>query len=312
MRKEILEWKMRSRRLFAMILTCVFVAVMTGCGKSSAKGNVKEAENEVEEMEVLPTKNLNKVDYESYFEGLNGCAVFYDMKASKYYIYNEEMCLTQDSPCSTFKIIATLIGAHEKVLTGIYTKMDYDGTDYGSEAWNQNLGLKDAFRASCVWYFRKVIDKVGQEKVQKYVDNLKFGNCDISKWYGNEDRDPEDLNGFWLDSTLKISPLEWVDVLASIWSGKTEFNKQDIDLLKNIMNIQDTIGLVIYGKTGTGKPDKEGKVKNGWYVGKFEVKDRPYFFALHLTEPASEKISGPKAQEITRNIIANEYLEEKE
>lgn len=312
------EYKMREKKLkYLLLMVCMFAFCVTSCGKKSGGENQQVSFQEAVTEPAVTSQgsedvqsaqpDMEEVDYQKYFDNLNGGAVFYDVNANKYYIYNKEICERQDSPCSTFKIISTLMGLHEHVLTDMDTKMGYDGTVYPMDLWNKDLGLNDAFKASCVWYFRKVIDKVGQEKVKHYVDDLQFGNCDISAWNGTGEREPANLNGFWLGSSLKITAVEWVDVLNKIYNGSTEFSSSEVDILTNIMYTDDIGGAKIYGKTGTGGPDADGKVDNGWFVGKCDVQEKTYFFAVHLTEPASKDVSGPKAQMIASSIIQNEF-----
>lgn len=80
-----------------------------------------------------------------------------------YYIYNTSTLNYHRSPLSTFKIVATLIGLRNGVIQDENSTMSYNGTDYGVEAWNRNLNLKEAMASSCVWYFRQLIDAVGEE-----------------------------------------------------------------------------------------------------------------------------------------------------
>lgn len=104
-----------------------------------------------------PTTEI--VDYERYFNQIEGCAVFYDVNNESYYIYNEELSLRQISPCSTFKIISGLVGLDQEVIASEASTMGYDGTLYKREGWNQDLSFREAFQNSCVWYFRKVINR---------------------------------------------------------------------------------------------------------------------------------------------------------
>ena len=55
-----------------------------------------------------------------------------------------------------------------------------------------------------VMQFREVIDLVGRDKMQEELKNLQYGNCDISEWNGSNINPLENLNDFWLDSSLKI------------------------------------------------------------------------------------------------------------
>ena len=58
--------------------------------------------------------------------------------------------------------------------------MNYNGVEYPLDAWNENLSLEQAFKASCVWYFRQVIDAVSKNEVEKEFKDISYGNCDIS------------------------------------------------------------------------------------------------------------------------------------
>ncbi len=192
------------------------------------------------------------------------------------------------------------MGLENGVIHSVESTMDYDGTTYPIDTWNKDLGLKDAFQASCIWYFRKVIDQVGQDEVQKEIDELQYGNCDINEWEGSTINPLPDLNGFWLESSLKITPKEQVETLANIFNGETKYSEQNIEILKEIMLV-DKIGSVsIYGKTGSGKSN------NAWFVGMIEKDTQRYYLAIHLNDENSKEVSGPKAKEIALNII-NEY-----
>lgn len=48
-------------------------------------------------------------DWSEVFNGLNGTAVIYDAAGGRYTIYNQEQATTRRPPCSTFKIISSLI-----------------------------------------------------------------------------------------------------------------------------------------------------------------------------------------------------------
>jgi bla regulator protein BlaR1 len=176
--------------------------------------------------------------------------------------------------------------------------MNYSGQIYPVAAWNQNLPLKDAFQKSCIWYFRQVIDMVGKDAVQRELTSLHYGNCDISKWEGSNTNPLPDLNGFWLDSSLKISPIEQVGILQDIFEGNTEFSAEHIALLKNLMLVQDSDGVEIYGKTGSGV------YGNAWFVGFCECESQRYYFAVYL-EDKNNEVSGAVAKGIAMKIAAD-------
>jgi bla regulator protein BlaR1 len=300
-----------------VILVCLCLAC---CNKASdnnkdkqltnittvASATILASANETEVTEAL--SNINEVDYSECFDGFEGGAVFFNSDTNVYRMYNKALCEKRTSPCSTFKIVATIMGLENGVIKSVDSTMGYDGTVFSTRTWNKDLCLKEAFQESCVWYFRKVIDQVGKSEVQKGLVKLQYGNCDISQWEGSGINSSPKLNGFWLESSLEISPKEQVKVLADIFNGKTDFSKQNIEILKEVMLTHKNEKVSIYGKTGTGKNVKTGNRDNGWFVGMAENSDERYYFAVHLTDETKE-VSGVKAKEIALNIINRYYVE---
>lgn len=62
-------------------------------------------------------------------------------------------------------------------------------------------------------YYRQVVDDIGKDMMQKELDKLQYGNCDISDWEGrlNTNNNNRALTGFWIQSSLLISPKEQVE-----------------------------------------------------------------------------------------------------
>lgn len=184
--------------------------------------------------------------------------------------------------------------------------MGYDGTEYPNKNWNKNLSLEEAFKESCVWYYKKLIDKVDAKSVQNILDDLKYGNCDISEWEGDLKNGKGHLNGFWLESSLQISPKEQVQTMAKIFEGDTNFKKEHINILRDIMKIDiNDKNINVYGKTGTGFDEKNKRV-DAWFVGMLEREGDTYYFAIK-SDDSNKEITGPKVKEIAINIIKKYY-----
>jgi bla regulator protein blaR1 len=284
-----------------IIMICI---QMIGCNNQNVKLNNKSVDNKESIITSVTSDNstTKAVDYSEDFSGIEGGAIFYNNDKKEYQVYNEELCEKEVSPCSSFKIISTLIGLKKCILTSAETKMNYNGTKYSIEAWNKDLNLKEAFQASCVWYFRSVIDKVGQDSMLEELNKIHYGNCDISEWRGGNINSLPELNGFWLESSLKISPKEQVEVLSNIFNGKTDFSNENIETLKEIMLVDKNNNVSIYGKTGTGSKN------NAWFVGMIENGNEKYSFAVHLNDGKGKEISGQKAKEIALKIISKYYV----
>ena len=143
-------------------------------------------------------------------------------------IYNKELALTQRSPCSTFKIISSLIGLENGIIDPDNSVRPWSGEIFWNEDWNRDINFSDAFRTSCVWYFRQVTDDIGKVKMQNELNKLKYGNCDISDWEGklNTNNNNRALTGFWIESSLKISPKEQVEVMERIFGTDSTYSER--------------------------------------------------------------------------------------
>ncbi|MCJ0223857.1 CDD family class D beta-lactamase [Clostridioides difficile] len=262
--------------------------------------------SKVENNDKNKKEKINMVDYSDCFEGISGGAIFYNTKNKEYNIYNKELIETRRSPCSTFKIVSTLIGLEKGVINSKESVMGYDGTEYPNKNWNKNLSLEEAFKESCVWYYKKLINKVDAKSVQNILDDLKYGNCDISEWEGDLKNGKGHLNEFWLESSLQISPKEQVQTMAKIFEGDTNFKKEHINILRDIMKIDvNDKNINVYGKTGTGF-DEKNKCVDAWFVGMLEREGDTYYFAIK-SDDSNKEITGPKVKEIAINIIKKYY-----
>lgn len=238
-----------------------------------------------------------EIDLSDKFGEIKGCAVIYDPANDKYSVYNTSLCEKEASPYSTFKIISTLAGLNNGVIQTEQSTMNYSGEKYPSSEWNDDLSLEKAFQTSCIWYFRQIIDEVGHDEIQSELISLEYGNCDISEWDGSDINPMPDLNGFWLGSSLKISPLEQVQVLKKIFEGESIYSAEHVVTLKEIMSVSEGTRK-IYGKTGSG-PDGEA-----WFVGFAEENDTKKYFAVYLNDNTQpDKAAGSVAKEIALSIL---------
>lgn len=273
---------------------------ITVTGKE-AKGRVsfKKIPGERHTQQETPQEVKEKIiDLSEVFEGINGCAVIYLPAQEQYSFFNKDMCRKEESPYSTFKIISALSGLQNGVISDETSTMGYDRTEYGNPEWNGDLTLEEAFQKSCIWYFRKIIDSVGNDKMQEELNDLQYGNCDISQWSGSNINSMEKLNGFWLDSSLKISPLEQVEALEKIFEGQSHYKSGNIEILKKIMLVEESDIQRIYGKTGTGANGE------AWFVGFSELSGDRKYFAIYLDDKAQkEQVSGNKAKEIALEVL---------
>ena len=265
----------------------------------------EETDNSAEIIEVTP--EIVEADWSNYFNGLNGTAVVYDATNQQYTIYNRDLAVTQSSPCSTFKIISSLIALENGIIEPENSTRTWSGEIFWNEDWNKDIDFPEAFRTSCVWYYRQVIDDIGQDLIQRELDRLQYGNCDISDWEGrlNTNNSNRALTGFWIESSLLISPVEQVEVMERIFGDNSAYSEKTQAELKQVMLLPeiDSTDISIYGKTGMGKAN--GIVVDAWFTGFAESTTGKIYFCVRLGRNDGMNVSSSLAKEIAIKIVSD-------
>ncbi|WP_252254972.1 penicillin-binding transpeptidase domain-containing protein [Clostridium sp. ZBS12] len=316
---------------YLLEITLVFLILLTACSNNNAIDNNNktlderiidvETENsqynkeeqirDIEEDRQYTNeieKTILNVDFRKYFQEYEGCAVFYLSSSNTYKIYNAEIAQERRSPCSTFKIISTLAALENEVITNDNSKRYWSGEKFWNESWNKDMMLNEAFKTSCIWYYREIINEIGMKKMQSFVSNLGYGNEDISDWEGklNKNNNNRSLTGFWVESSLKISPLEQVDVLYRIFGEDSEYREENIETLLSVMELEDQQdNITVYGKTGYGR--LKSVSLDSWFIGLFESGNERGYFAVRLSETENPNVLSALAKEIALKIISENF-----
>ena len=289
--------------LFVWILACM----ITGCANHSAeeKPPAESSHNVESEKKNSTASETVEADWSEYFNGRNGTAVVYDPSNRRYTVYNQKLAETRGSPCSTFKIISSLIALENGIILPENSTRTWSGERFWNEDWNKDIDFREAFRTSCVWYFRQVIDDIGKDRMQKELEKLQYGNCDISDWEGklNTNNNNRALTGFWIESSLKISPKEQVEVMERIFGTDSTYSERTQNILKQVMLIseENNTEISIYGKTGMGKA--EGIVVDAWFTGFAETLEGNKYFCVYLGQSDAGNTSSTAAKEIAIQIL---------
>ncbi len=107
---------------FPALLLCLLL--LTGC---TARGGDAAAPTPAAPS-LPPSPTVETVELQETFQDASGCAVLYDAAADRYRVYREELCRTQASPWSTFKIVAALTGLQTGVLADTDAVRPWSGT----------------------------------------------------------------------------------------------------------------------------------------------------------------------------------------
>lgn len=215
-------------------------------------------------------------DFEKEFEGNTGTFVLLDGQTGETFIHNPERAKTRFSPNSTFKIPNSLIALDTKVVETPSAVLKWDEKKHPREthvmdSWAADMNIKDAFKMSCVWFYKEIAEKVGQERMKQYLKEFNYGNQDISGG----------LTQFWLTSSLKISANEQVRFLKDLHERKYKLSPSTYEQAENEIFIEEkTPEYILRSKTGTGRPGTDEF--RGWYVGYVTRGEKTWYFALNM------------------------------
>lgn len=236
-------------------------------------------------------KNITQLNLSSNFGDYTGSFVLYNQSADKWNIYNMEHASTRVSPNSTYKIYDALLGLESGIITPEHSTFTWNGEPYPFNSWEADQDLTSAIHNSVNWYFQAIDSQAGFEAVRTFLQTINYGNQNTGT----------NLNLYWTDFSLKISPIEQVELLQDFYQNNFHFDSKNIQAVKKALLLSTTSSGSLYGKTGTGRVN--GKDVNGWFIGYIETANNTYYFATNIQ--SSSGATGSQATEITESVLSN-------
>ncbi len=281
-RKENHRQKIQSRLAYILTITIffVFLPVLPTYASGQERYDFHEED-----------KAITYVDLSSDFNEYKGSFVLYDANNDAWTIYNKDAALEQITPNSTYKIYDALLGLESGIITPEYSKMTWNGENYPFDAWNSDQDLSSAMHSSVNWYFQNIDNIVGMDNVKSYLQEISYGNQQTSN----------DTALYWTDFSLKISPIEQVELLKKFYHNTFGFSNNNINAVKDAILIASTPDGTLSGKTGTGRVD--GQDTNGWFIGYIEKPGHVYYFATNIQ--GISNTTGSMATEISLSILSD-------
>lgn len=240
------------------------------------------------------SKNITSVDLSNYFGDDEGSFVLYDLEEDAWQIYNVEQAEKRISPDSTYKIYDALFALEEGIITPDNSFMAWDGRENPFSAWNTDQTLSSAMASSVNWYFQNLDTQLGSECLTAYFQKIGYGNSDVTG----------DISSYWMESSLKISPIEQVELLTKLYQNEFDFAPENIEAAKEAIQLSASSDTALYGKTGTGRVN--GEDINGWFVGSVEDGQHTYIFACNIQ--SDENATGSRASEIALSILSDQHI----
>ena len=234
-------------------------------------------------------KKVVSLDLSEEFQDYEGSFVLYDSVGKTWKIYGLARAQKRVAPDSTYKIYAALHGLEEGVISPEESEMEWDGRSCPFDEWEQDQDLASAMKNSVNWYFQRIDAGLGAGSVRKFLKKIHYGNGAVGR----------DLALYWTDQTLKISPVEQVELFRKLYEHMLPFSDENMDAVIDALYLGESDTGTLYGKTGTGQVDH--KNVNGWFTGCLETSGNVYYFAVNIQ--SDEGASGSRAAEITRKIL---------
>lgn len=277
----------RNSRLRLMKSIALFVATALFVSMQMPFFTLASADEDYYDIkdQKITTEGLN---LNTYFDGGEGTIVLTSLKDKQYHIYNKNKSRLRVSPDSTYKIYSALISLEENSITPDDSSIKWSGEPNEYKEWNRDQTLDTAMKHSVNWYFQTLDRTIGEDKLAAYLERLDYGNKDLSGGVGE----------YWLESSLKISPVEQVRLLRSFYTNEQHFDPVNVETVKSALALEEKGDARLYGKTGTGVVN--GETVNGWFIGFVETNEDTWFFATNIDDA-----SGSKAAEITMSILKN-------
>lgn len=236
-------------------------------------------------------ENVTYIDLSDTFAEYNGSFVLYDSAENSWQIYNKEDAATRISPASTFKIYSALFGLESGIITPEQSLIPWNGQNGTYESWNADQTLESAMQNSVTWYFQALDRQSGLTSIKNYVQQIGYGNRLVEG----------DISSYWINSSLKISPIEQIEMLKKFYYNQFGFSPENIKAVKDSIRLYSTDDGTISGKTGTEEINGHNTI--GWFIGYIEKGSHTCFFATKIQNETLA--SGPLATELTFSVLSD-------
>jgi len=221
-------------------------------------------------------------------QGPISCTEMVDAASGKRLVH-EGQCDERVTPASTFKIALSLMGFDSGILIDEHapTLPFKEGYVDWLPAWRADIDPESWMKHSVVWYSQQIAAGLGDERFKRYVASFNYGNQDVAGDAGKGNG----LSRSWINSSLKISPVEQVAFLKNVVNRKLPLKATAYEMTSRILK-QATLsnGWELYGKTGSGSPvladgRSDPAWAYGWFVGWAVKGDRTVVFARLVQAP---------------------------
>jgi beta-lactamase class D len=148
-------------------------------------------------------------------------------------------------------------------------------------------------RNDSVAYYQSIIEKIGRVDLLKTLDSMHYGKGIIGK----------DLNTFWRDSSLRITPDEQLGFIKKLYFSQLPFQKRSQDIYKQMILKENNTSYKLSYVYGTA----ESATAANWVIGYVEENKHPYFFVMYVVDQnTQQKNSEAKTVTVLKSILTQQ------
>lgn len=142
-------------------------------------------------------------------------------------------------------------------------------------------------------YYQGIIEKIGRADLLKVLDSIHYGKGIISK----------DLNSFWRDNSLRITPDEQLGLIKKLYFNQLPFQKRSQDIYKQMILKENNASYklsYVYGSGGNTSA-------TNWIIGYVEENKHPYFFVMYVVDQnVQSKNNEAKTLAVLKSILTQQ------
>lgn len=259
---------------------------------------------------IVSLSACSTVNEKEEFVSGKGCYLLYNMKTKKIEREVGTTCRKRFVACSTFKVPLAVMAFDSGLLKDEKQVLKWDGVQRDKIAdWNRDHDAESWMKYSVVWFSQRLTPRLGKDRFQRYLHDFRYGNQNLEGG----------LTEAWLVSpgklepSLRISPIEQVKFMESLWNETLPVSKRAMKLTQKITALPATpSGFSFSGKTGSNSYDKEQKIHLGWFIAHLEKGEQEYVAVVNFSDDkpfeGTPPFGGPRAREMMIEYLKSDGL----
>lgn len=227
-----------------------------------------------------------------YLAGSNteGCFTMLDNATGEITVYNLSLDTTRVSPASTFNIPLSLIVLQNGIVADEKMTISVESTDSTNKSARNPLNIVDAFKQNSFPFFYNVANKTNHDTLTAWMERLSYGNKSTCK----------NLDSFWMNNCLKISPDEQLGLLKHLYFDQLPFRKSVHMMVREMMVKEDNSAYKLSYCSASTMDEKNNNVF--WCMGWVEENRHVYFF-VNLEKSTGNAVLSQDPMGASRKIL---------